>query len=437
MGRSRFYDARVSRSRVAAAGPPHRAVRRSSRAVGAVAAQFSQAIGSFLVQLIAARTLGLDEFGVFALLIGAIVIATGLMTGFVGDSLTVLDRADPRIRSALQIWCLAIVLFTLVVGTVGAELAGVGSRSLALLFGLTMALWVLEDTARRLLMATMRFWSVVAVDLVHASTAIAWLWFAYARNGELTLADFLLALLIGQSVALVVGLACAPRDERRVASWRGAALSTVARFGVWRGLQQGIRPSTLTGARAFVAIAAGSAAVGQLEAARVYMAPALLFVQGIGSFLLAVYAADRDTSTAQALRKADRAVLALLGASLVMGIAATALVGRLGPLVSGADYDIDPLATAAWATFAASVAAGMPYASLAAVRGRQVRVVLLRLVDALLSVGAVAGVLWLLDVPPAAVPFAIAGGAFLGAVFQRALVVRTGDRNPAASARVV
>jgi O-antigen/teichoic acid export membrane protein len=427
----------VSRSRAAAVGPPHRSVRRSSQALGAVATQFSQAVGSFLVQLTAARTLGLHEFGVFALLIGAIVIATGLMTGFVGDSLTVLDRADPRIRSALQIWCLEIALFTLVVGAVVAELAGAGSRPLALLFGLTMALWVLKDTASRLLMATMRFWSVVAVDLVHASTALAWLWFAYARNGELTLYDFMLALLIGQSVALVVGLVCAPREERRVASWRGAALSTVARFGVWRGLQQGIRPSTLTAARALVAIAAGSAAVGQLEAARVYMAPALLFVQGIGSFLLVVYAADRDTSTAQALRKADRAVLALLGASLVMGVAATALVGRFGRLVSGADYDIDPLATAGWAAFAASVAAGMPYASLAAVRGRQAWVMLLRLVDALLSVGAVAGALWLLGGLPATVPFAVAGGAFLGAVFQRVLVVRTRDQNRAPTTRVV
>lgn len=410
-----------------AVGPPDRPLRRSSRALGGVAAQFSQAVGSFVVQLIAARTLGLDEFGVFALLIGAIVVATGLMTGFVGDSLTVLDRTDPRIRSALQVWCVTIALITLVVGGVAAGLTGVGSRSLALLFGLTMALWVLEDTARRLLMATMRFWSVVAVDLVHASTAIGWLWLAWVRNGRLGLADFMVALLIGQSVALVVGLARASREERRVTSWRGAALGTVARFGVWRGVQQGIRPSTLTAARALVAVAAGSAAVGQLEAARVYMAPALLFVQGIGSFLLAVYAADRDSPIARALHKADRAVIALLGTSLAMGIVATVFVGRLGPLVSGDDYTIDPVATAGWAVFAASVAAGMPYASLAAVRGRQAIVVALRLVDALTSIGAVAAVLWLLDLSPAVVPFAVAAGAFLGAVFQRTLVVRTSE----------
>ncbi len=390
-----------------------------------MAAQFSQAAGSFVVQLIAARTLGLDEFGVFALMIGTIVLATGLMTGFVGDSLTVLDRTDQRIRAALQVWCLTVTLLTLVVGAVAAWLTGVGSASLALLFGITMALWVLEDTVRRLLMATMRFWSVVAMDLVHASTAVAWLGLLWARNGRLSLTDFLVALSVGQCVALVVGLLCAPGEERQVPSWRGAALGAVARFGAWRGVQQGIRPSTLTAARALVVVAAGSAAVGQLEAARVYMAPGLLFVQGIGSFLLVSYAADRDAPISQAVRKADRAVLALLGGSLAMGAAATVLVGRLGPLVSGDEYDIDPLAAAGWAAVAASVAAGMPYASLAAVRGKQAAVVLLRFVDASLSIGAVACVLWLLDLPTAVVPFAVAAGAFLGAALQRALVVRS------------
>ena len=142
------------------------------------------------------------------------------MTGFVGDSLTVLDRsrsADPLGTAGVV---LAITLLTLVVGAVAARLTGVGSTSLALLFGLTMALWVLEDTVRRLLMATMRFWSVVAVDLVHASTAIGWLWFVWTRNGGLSLSDFMVALLVGQSVALVVGLLRAPREERRVTSWR-------------------------------------------------------------------------------------------------------------------------------------------------------------------------------------------------------------------------
>ena len=80
---------------------------------------------------------------------------------------------------------------------------------------------------------------------------------------------------------------------------------------------------------------------------------------------------------------------------------------------------------AGWATFAASVAAVMPYASLAAVRGRQALVVVLRLVDATVSVGLAALVLWSLAAPPSVVPFAVAAGALFGAGLQRGLVART------------
>lgn len=405
---------------------------RTVRISGGIAAQFSQAAGSFVIQIMAARTLGLAEFGVFALLIGAIVVATGIMTGFVGDSLTVLDRTRPAIRSALLVWCLGLALLACVVGTVVAERSGVGGWAAAALFGATLAAWVTEDTARRLLMARMRFWSVVLLDLAHAGVAIGFLSFVLAREGRLTLVDFLAALLVGQLVAIVVGLVLVRGSVLRgVLRLPRPDLLAVARFGVWRGVQQGVRPSTLTLARVLVAVVVGSAAVGQLEAARVYMAPALLLVQGTGSFLLASYAAGKRGPIAGALRRADLATALLLGASLAMGAVATALTGVLGPLVSGNAYDIDPVAVAGWAVFAAAVAATMPYASLAAVRGRQSVVVGLRLCDAALSVGAAACVLRWTDWGPSAVPFAIAAGAFVGAGLQRAAVARSARRTPA------
>ena len=134
----------------------------SPRAMGAISAQFSQAFGSFVLQALAARTLGLTDFGAFAVLIGGIVLATGIMTGFVGDSLTVLDRSDPRIRTALQLWCLILAAGTFVVSAGLAERSGLAGLHVALVFGAATAAWVVEDTVRRLLMATLRFWSVVA-----------------------------------------------------------------------------------------------------------------------------------------------------------------------------------------------------------------------------------------------------------------------------------
>ncbi len=393
--------------------------RLSPRALGAISAQFSQAFGSFVLQAMAARTLGLTDFGAFAVLIGGIVLATGIMTGFVGDSLTVLDRADPRIRTALQLWCLILAAGTFVVSAVLAERSGLAGLHTALVFGAATAAWVVEDTVRRLLMATLRFWSVVAVDLSHATTALIWLAVAHGVNGRLTLLDFMVALLLGQTVAVLVGLLRTPLIEQTVSRGRGAAMGTVAAFGAWRGLQQGIRPATLTVARYLVVLAASQAAVGRLEAARVYMAPALLVVQGAGSFLLAMYAVNRNTPIRQAVRRADRAAIALVGASLVMGVVATASVGWAGPLISGHEYSIDPLAVAGWAVFAASVAAVMPYASLAAVRGRQIVVVMLRFADAAISLAAAAAVLWWITGNPSVVPFAIACGSLGGALLQR------------------
>jgi O-antigen/teichoic acid export membrane protein len=323
------------------------------RALGAVAAQFSQAFGSFVLQLVAARSLALAEFGTFAVLIGGIVLATGIMTGFVGDSLTVLDRSERRIRAALQVWCLTLMVATFVVGAVTARVSGLTDVRTGLLFGAATAAWVLEDTVRRLLMASFRFWSVVAVDLTHAAVALATLFVLNARSGRLTLADFMIALVFGQLAAICTALVRSPQAERVLVSWRGAAIGVVAGFGAWRGLQQGIRPLTLTVARTLVVLAAGTAAVGQLEAARVYMAPALLAVQGIGSFLLAIYAVNRDSPIAEAVRQADRAAMALVSSSLLLGAIATALVGWAGPLIVGDDYVIQPLAVAGWATFAA------------------------------------------------------------------------------------
>lgn len=385
-----------------------------------------------MLQLLAARTLRLESFGVFALLIGAIVVATGLMTGFVGDSLTILDRQDPRIRGALQLWAALLTAVTFGVGVGVGVTAGTLSLLDATLFGATMAFWVAQDTVRRLLMASMRFWSVVVVDTVHASSAACVLAVTWSVQHQLQLSDFMLALLVGQIVSATVGLMRVPRSERAAGNWHGAALGRVAAFGAWRGIQQGIRPLTLTVARLLVVVVAGTAAVGALEAARVFTAPALLFVQGIGSFLLAVYAADRRAPIRVAVRKADRAMLGLLAASLVIGVAATALVGMFGSVITGGRYILDPVAVAGWAVFAGSVAAAMPYASLAAVRGRQAWVVGLRAVDAVLSVAAVAAALWLLDLRPSFVPFGVAAGAFIGAAFQRALVLRIDDGRVAA-----
>jgi O-antigen/teichoic acid export membrane protein len=394
-------------------------VNRRLAAAGGVSAQFSQAVASFVLTVAGVRFLPVSEFGVLALLLGSLVLATALMTGFVGDSLTVLDRRSPPIRAALEFWCLAIAGGLVIVGTALTLAPGLLDGGQALLFGLALAAFTLEDTARRLLMANLRFWSVVTVDLSALAVSTGFLVAMHVRRGHLELVDFLVALALGQLVATVVGVALLPAVERRLVRWRQPALATVGRFGGWRALQQVIRPGGLTIMRLIVVAAAGRAALGQLEAARVYMSPALLVVQGMGGFLLATYAADRHLSRAEAVRATDRTVGLLVASSLGLGVLAVVLVPELGPLVAGTQVHIDPVAVAGWATFTMAAAATMPYASLGAVRGRQSLVVGLRLVDTGASLAFVVVLLSVLALPPALAPFGLALGGFIGAALQR------------------
>jgi len=181
-------------------------------APAAIIAQLSQALASFVLAALAARALGAAGFGVYALLTGWIVLLTGLMTGVVGDSLTVLDRTDARVRKGLQQWCALVAAATLVGAPAGALVAGALPARTAAAFGLAAATWVVEDTGRRLLMAGLRFWSVVLVDLSHVATATLVVGLLWSRG--LTVADFLLALFAGQAIGILFALVRLPAGER-------------------------------------------------------------------------------------------------------------------------------------------------------------------------------------------------------------------------------
>src|SRR5690606_20718302 len=127
--------------------------RMKGKAVGAIAAQSVQALISFALQVLVARLLGIDDYGRFALLYGVVVLATGVVTGLVGDSLVVLDRADRRIRGALEATLLVVsVPLALVAGTI-VWITGFSSPVEALLFSVALVAFVVEEIVRRLLMA--------------------------------------------------------------------------------------------------------------------------------------------------------------------------------------------------------------------------------------------------------------------------------------------
>src|SRR4051812_27948352 len=90
------------------------------RATGAVVGQVTQAVAGLVLQVAAARFLGAAGLATFSLIYGAIVLVTAVSSGMVGDSLTVLDRHEPRVRAGLHVWSMIVSVGA---GLVGAAVA--------------------------------------------------------------------------------------------------------------------------------------------------------------------------------------------------------------------------------------------------------------------------------------------------------------------------
>ena len=376
-------------------------------ALGAVAAQFSQAIGSFLLHALAYRFTGTDGLGRFALLYGIIVLATAVMTGLVGDPLTVLDRSDTAVRRGLQRWLVGTAVALSAVFWAGTWAVGTLSPAVALLFGATVGIFVLEDSLRRLLMATLRFGGLVAVDLTSLVVSIGVVLAAHATRDDIGTGTFLAGLLVGQLAACAVGWFVMPHDERWLARGGRADLRAVWGYGSWRALQQMLRPGMMAVVRAAIVAAVGLTTYGTLESAVVYVAPAMLTVAGAASYLFASYARDRTRPLGELVRRADRAVVVLVVLTSLAGLAAVALTGPLGDLLLDEGDTLSGLAVIGWAAYAAASAGVTPYGSLAAVRGQQRTVLAVRAAESIVSVAAV-GLLLLADVDIMVIPLVLA-----------------------------
>lgn len=391
------------------------------KALGAIAAQAAQAAVSLALQVLVARLLGIADYGRFAILYGVIVLASGIVTGLVGDALVVLDRADRRIRAGLEVWLVIAAATSAAVAAVVAATTGFASATEAALFALAMVAFVVEEIVRRLLMAGYAFPRVIAADLSGFAVSLAML-LAVAAAEALSLGAFLAVIAAGQTVGAVVGWRLVPRSERVLVGWRDADLRTVWGYGAWRGLQQTLRPAMLTAVRVVVLAAAGAATVGMLEAARTYTSPLLLVVGGLSSFLFVRFADHRREGRSGSLREADRVVVVLVGATVLMSAVALGLGPWVGPVAFGVAFD--PTMLVAWLVYGLSVAVVTPYGALSAVAGRQRVVFLVRLSDTLLAL-VLTVVIVLVGGSPALIPFALAAASAFGGLVLRGVAATT------------
>lgn len=407
---------------LAGAGAP-KSRRRSLRAAGGVAAQGSQALTSLALQVMAARLLGVEGLGLFAAIFAFIVMATAVTSGFVGDSLTVLDRGKDAIRSALQLYWVALSAGLGIIVGAAAWATGFVSGVAAVACGLATATFVFEDVLRRLLMASMVFWRIVAMDLTVLVTSLGWIALVYGRTGGLTLAQLLVGMAIGQVLGAVCGIGLLPAAERRLAPWRGADWKAVVRYGSWRALQQVVRPSMLAGIRVACVAIVSLGAAGELEAGRIYMAPAMIVVTGVSSVLFASYARDRAVPIREQLQRVDRNVRALVAVICALCGAALLAMPWLAALITGGAYELSVLTVTGWAAFAAATAMSTPYGQLAGVRGQHVGVLVIRVVDSVVALAAVI-VLLLMGMEAAFVPLLLSVTTTAGGVAMRRLALR-------------
>ena len=397
-------------------------------ASGAVTGQVTQALAGLVLQVAAARFLGAAGLATFALIYGLVVLVTAVASGMVGDSLTVLDRAAPAVRGGLHVWAVLVAGGAGLTGALLAALTGVLPGPASAVLGLAVAAFVLEDTLRRLLMATGRYWSLPAVDVTSLLFALGTLVLC-ALGGELTLSSFFLALLVGQTAAAVVAWRRVPFAERPRGPWRSPDLGAVWSFGVWRAAAQTIRPGLLSGLRFVVVGLAGAAAYGPLEVARVYTAPTLTIVAGLGSFLLPHYvtmsrnAVGDSAPVSRALRSADRVALGLAGAVALISVVAVLLQPVAEPLLTGGDYEMPVLAVVGWGAYAVAGAVLLPYSGVATVQHRQRRVLAFRLLE-FVALGAVTLLVLLVGDGEQWAPLALAVGPLLAAVAVRQAVLR-------------
>lgn len=388
-------------------------------AIGAIGAQGAQAFASFVLQVLVAHTLGFSGLGRFAILYGVIVLASAVITGFVGDSLVVLDRHNHPIRSALQQFGLVLSVLAGIIAAITVFFLHLVDALDALLFACAIVVFCLEELIRRMLMAQLTFWRVALIDFAGFIVTLAVIGI-FAIFGQLTLSVFLAGLCGGQTVALLVGIRLLPARERYVAAFKRGGYRAVADYGAWRSMQQLLRPAMLTAVRILVTVFVGISATGRLEAARTYTAPALLIISGLSSFLFVSFARVKNQPMRVLLRRADRAVAALVGATIAIAIVALIALPFVGSLLFPSAPDV--VAVVGWLVYTASVAAVTPYGALAALSGKQATVFGVRLTDTFVSLAAVS-VMLLLTIPSALTATALSFGSILGGLAIRFFIL--------------
>ena len=393
-------------------------------ASGAAAVSASQAItagGSLVLQIIAARHLGLAGYGAFALCLSLLSSAVALYTGYVGDALTVLDRRDPLVRRPLAFSAIVALALCFALAFTMVLVLNLGDVRIALIYAVMILLWLVEETGRRVLMARLEFWRLVANDATYMAVTLVALGAMVATGAKLSLGLMLACMAAGATVAIILARLQLPAREYRDLSPTIEGSVAVGQFALWRSLQSTLRPTQLLVARVLILQLGSLAAVGVVEAGRLVVAPIQTVLNGASSFLLST-GAEGARSKGRNHRLNQQASLVLVTMTLVGGGLAALLSHPLGRLMAG--RPVSALLILGWTGYMAMWAASLPFTAELTVRKLSWPVFLARSVENVAGL-AILGAVLLGGASSSLAPWILSAPALINTWYLRRLAVRT------------
>jgi len=389
-------------------------MRHLSRGLGAAAAQGCYSLANLVVGVTVARSLGPAALGHFAFLFTLLTAFVAVQTAWVGDSLTVLNRQDADLRRSLVNAQWAHCLLGGGVAGVIAYLAGGIGVSTAAVFASLVAAWELEEFGRRVFMARLEFWKQAANDgsyLVLVTAALL----MWKHLFGLTLTGALACMSATSLLAFALGMLALPSPERLGLPKLGRATSSVvARFGIWRGAQGAAGYASQVAVRSLVIAMASAATMGQLEAARLVLAPLFTVTAASGNLTLAGFARSGSNALERGskvwLLRLSMFALALL--ALVYGAIVLMFPSAFVHLLAGHHFHADRRALGGWLLVVLATSVGTPLSSFALARKRAAAVLWTRLGGSAIGLALAAGALAVTR--PTLVPLALGIGAAAG-----------------------
>lgn len=392
-----------------------------SSAAAIVTTQGITAGGSLVMQVIAARELGLAGYGAFAVCVALLTTSVALYSGYIGDALTVLDRHDRSIRAVLVSSAATGLSVAFVVAAGLVLVLDLGDWRVALIYGGMMVAWLVEETGRRILIARLQYWRLVCNDAAYVGMTFVTLILLLAAGRELTLGLMLASMAIGCGSAALVALVQLPSSEYRKLSLGDVRAAGVARFAIWRSMQATLRPTQLLVARILLLQLVSLSAVGAIEAGRLVVAPMQMVLNGAAAFLISTGAAEARRDRA-GYRRNGRVAAGLVALTLSGGALASAASHPLGELMTGGP--VPHLLVLGWAAYFAMWAASLPFTAELTVRKLSRPVFLARLVETVAGLGLVAAVLSA-GGSSELIPWLLAASAFANTWWIRRLAVRS------------